>query len=252
MSKLKISLNDTFFYVKDCKIARNYSDVGKMFLCLNELSIKQDAVFFDVGANIGIFSLSYLKLYNHSQVFAFEPVPFIYDLLNESIEFNQDLNTRIKTFNFGFSDSEKNLQLSIPDVSQHERYDPNNDINCGLFSVHGKGKEKIDSHFITLDFFVEKNGIERIDFIKVDVEGHEFPVLLGAKNTIQNLKPIIYMEFNDLTKNLSEYSIDSFETFFKKYGYSFYGVQYGWKPDLKPITSLNDTNDISDLVCINK
>jgi hypothetical protein len=75
--------------------------------------------------------------------------------LCKSINLNKELSHRIQPFKFGFSDYDKSLELSIPDVSQHERYDPKNDINCDLYSVHGKGKKKIKGKFITLDSFIK-------------------------------------------------------------------------------------------------
>lgn len=250
MRKRKITLNNSSFFVKDVKIARNYSDVSGMFSCFKNFNITNDSVIFDIGANIGIFSLSYSLLYKESQVYSFEPVPFIYDTLVTNVNLNGTLKPRIRTFNFGFSDSERYLELSIPTPLQHKRYEPQNDINWGLYSIHGKGKKKIKGYFITLDDFCAKQSINRIDLIKIDVEGHEFEVLTGAKKTIEKKRPIIYMEFNDLTKTLSEHSVNLFENFFREYNYLIYGLEKGQEPYPKQFTTLDETDNVTDLICV--
>jgi FkbM family methyltransferase len=246
----KITLDDDSFLVEDYGIAQNYSDVSKMFRCLKNLGINEKAIIFDIGANIGIFSLSYAILFKAAQVYSFEPVPFIYETLENNLSANPDLSSRIKTFNFGLSNTSVELELSIPSKSQHQRYDAKNDLNCGLFSVHGKSDNKILGKFVTLDSFFNEQKLQGIDFMKIDVEGHEFEVLEGGKETIAQFKPIIFMEFNELTRTLSHRSMKMFEDFFEGQGYSLFGLEYGWKEELTPLSGLTQVEHISDVVGI--
>jgi hypothetical protein len=75
-------------------------------------------------------------------------------------------------------------------------------------------------------------------------------VLQGAKTIIKRYRPIIYMEYNELTRALSKHDSKAFERFFKKYDYKIYGLEYGWKRKLKYLENLNNLNNVSDLVCV--
>jgi|TARA_B100002003_G_C13845167_1_gene414562 hypothetical protein len=79
MKKKKLVLDSFEYFVADVPIAQNYSDVSKMFKYMKNLKIGNDAVIFDIGANIGIFSLAYSIIFKHSTVYSFKPVPFIYE-----------------------------------------------------------------------------------------------------------------------------------------------------------------------------
>ena len=247
MSK-KIQLGESNFFVQETDMSSNYSNVSKMFAFLSNIKIPDAPIILDIGANIGIYSLSYASLFKNSNIYSFEPVNSIYQELINNININSNFTKRIHAFNFGFSDNCKSMSLSIPTSEQHERYRHNN--NCGLFSIHGKGDNTVDAKFITLDsFMLERGSPNFVDFIKIDVEGHEFEVLKGAENTITKCKPIIVMEFNELTRTLSQHSHESFSIFFKKHNYDLFGLEYGWK-GLVPLENLKDVSNISDLVAI--
>ena len=102
--------------------------------------------------------------------------------------------------------------------------------------------------FISIDNFVKKKNIKKIDFIKIDVEGHEYNVLQGAIKTINKFRPIIIFEFNEITKALSKYSYKDYAYLIKKINYRIFGLKYGWSDILCPIQSLKNTQKISDLV----
>ncbi len=248
-----IRLKGESFYVPECEIARNYEDVSPMFVYLEDLRLRPDAVLLDVGANIGIFSLSYARLYPQAEVYAFEPHPQTFDLLARSIELNKDVARRIHPFPVGLSNRQGISSLSMPQPAQHPRYDSaGHQINCGLFSIHGNGPEKISCRLTTLDEFQTSESLTRIDFIKIDVEGHEYEVLEGAQRTLMLHRPILFIEYNELTKTLSGHPMEEFESFFDRFGYRLYGVRYGWVRELKPLSNLRQTEDVSDLVCFPK
>jgi len=244
-----IQIDDAEFFVVDTDMSKNYSDVSKMFAFYSNIQIPSSPVILDVGANIGIYSLSYASLFKNSKIFSFEPVNTIYQDLNNNLNLNPILKKRIQTFNFGFSDVCKNLTLSIPTQEQHKRF--GKDINNGLFSIHGKGGEKVNGKFFTLDsYMLEKSSPDSVDFIKIDVEGHEFEVLKGGEYTINKFKPTIIFEFNELTRKLSKNTNQDFLDFFHKYDYSLFGVQYGWKEKLVSLNNFSDVYQISDVVAI--
>jgi FkbM family methyltransferase len=138
---------------------------------------------FDIGANIGWYSLRLAKACPDIKVFAFEPIEKTYRFLRRNIELNRLDN--IEIFNFGFWKSEDALlfhfypQLtgaaSIADILEQD----------GLVTVSCPVK-KLD------DFCREKD--LTVDFIKCDVEGAELFVYQGGLETIKRQRPIIFSE----------------------------------------------------------
>src|SRR5690606_34282959 len=78
---------------------------------------------------------------------------------------------------------------------------------------HNKGKNKISDHeplsaknetieLTTIDLFVESNQLEKVDLIKMDIEGYEMKALHGGKETLKKFKPKLFIEVNN--QNLVE------------------------------------------------
>lgn len=140
--------------------------------------IPQNAVIIDAGAHVGTHSLFWAKYTNAKSIYAFEPQKDIFDILKNNIELNnyQDI---IHPFNIGLSNisGKARISASIPNISAltQIKEDENGDIEV----------ESLDN----FDF----NG-EKIDFIKIDTERHEFLILKGAENLIKKDKPIILVE----------------------------------------------------------
>jgi|TARA_Y100000294_G_scaffold145701_1_gene140991 FkbM family methyltransferase len=237
ISKNKISLKNNYI------LTRYKKNLDYVFLWMMKLNLKKP-VILDVGANIGMYSICYSKLFSDANIYAFEPVKKNYQTLIQNIKNNKIKN--IIANNFGLLDKKKFLKIGIPDPSTHKRYKQN--INDGLFSIFAKKKKfkiKVDS----LDAFIKKKKINKIDFIKIDVEGAEFQVLKGAKKTISKYKPIIQLEFNELTEVLGNKKINFFQNFAKKFDYKIYYLTKGY--NLKK--NINLKNDFfSDLILLNE
>ena len=180
---------------------------------------------------------------------AFEPLPSTFSVLERNIRLNPKLAKRITPHEFGFSEKSAILRLGIPNANQHRRYISN--VNSGLYSVHSEGDGfSVPAKFLRLDEFFASQQLPRLDFLKIDVEGHEFEVLKGAINTINQFRPIIVMEFNELTRVLSRRSVSDFDTFLHQFGYCLFGLEYGWRKTLTPLSALSQAMKISDVVCV--
>ncbi len=238
------SINKKNIYFNNNKILKRYlKRLDPIYLWMKKLNLKEPTIL-DIGANIGMYSICYSKIFYKSKIFAFEPVKKNYEILVSNINKN-----KIKTIypkNFGFLDKRRTLKIGIPDSKIHERY--KKDINDGLFSIFAKNK-KFKIKVITVDNFTKKIKLKRIDFIKIDVEGAESLVLKGANKTIRKYKPIIQLEFNKLTEILGNKKLSYFKKFALDNHYKiFYLVKnYKLKKKLK-----NKNEFFSDLILINK
>ena len=148
-------------------------------------NIRSGITFFDVGANIGYYSLMFSA--KGCRCHSFEPVEGTFSKLLSNIEINSFSNATLN--NFGISSSCCSREINIsPDA-------------CGNNSLENKFQTK-QTEQITLktldDYCLEKN-IDQIDLLKIDVEGHENEVLLGAGNLLYSFKiKKIFIEINDV------------------------------------------------------
>jgi len=138
---------------------------------------------FDIGANVGWYSLNIAKAIKNTKVLAFEPIPKTFDYLKTNVEMNQ-LNN-IKIFNFGFSNEEKEIEFYF------YKEGSGNASLANLSNVNTT--EKVKCIVQRIDTFMVMNNYS-IDFIKCDVEGAELLVFKGGIETIKRDKPIIYTE----------------------------------------------------------
>jgi FkbM family methyltransferase len=129
---------------------------------------------FDIGANIGLYTLKAGSECPGCRIYSFEPNPDVFTRLCKNIELN-DLSAR--AFNIGFADAPARAYLSA------ER-----STVFGRISFEGGGHEvAID----TIDNFTRANRIDRIDLLKIDVEGFELKVLEGARETLPRVRKIM-------------------------------------------------------------
>lgn len=169
----------------------------------------ENGTFFDIGANMGWYSLLSAKKYKNLKIHAFEPIPKTYSFLKKNIELNKLEN--INTYNYGFSNESKDLKFY---------FYPEGSGNASSVNLSERENAEIMlCHVELMDDFVHKNDLH-VDFIKCDVEGAELLVFQGGINTIECDKPIVFAEI--LRKWAAKFNYNPNEIFnlFKKYGYS--------------------------------
>lgn len=143
----------------------------------------------DVGANIGNHSLQFSKEF--ARVVAFEPNPRVYEILRA----NTNRSKNIECFNVGVSKECGSMRL-------YE--DPQNFGGSSAIYEHDSGMS-VDVSVDSLDRLAKD--VEKVGLIKIDVEGMEFDVLLGAKGILEKHKPIVCFEQHE-----TEFTGDAIET----------------------------------------
>lgn len=133
-------------------------------------------------------------------------------------------------------------------------YDEQNNINEGLFSIHQKNfihsKKIQDIEIDTLDNFVNENYLDRIDFIKIDVEGHELYVLQGGIDAIKKFHPKLMIEMSEKNFNAAGYSkIDIFKLL-EDMGYSIFLILK--RGQLKKVISSSELPEFCNILAIPK
>lgn len=145
--------------------------------------INKNSVSLDIGANIGVTSIILSHNMNNGVVYAIEPGKKIFSVLENNVKNNRINN--IKTINCAIS--ETTCKLHFIENSAYGHIKLNNGI---VYADDGL------TDAFSLDDLVNNLNIERLDFIKIDVEGFEHQVLKGGKETLRRFNPLIYLELN--------------------------------------------------------
>ena len=174
--------------------------------------LNKDSVCVDVGANIGILSF-YMSLYTDNKIYAFEATKDNYLILKKNIEVN---NLNVIPINKALGNKSGTKSFT---------YDIKNGSN-GSFLPKNNPEELSDKYVkvdvITLDEFVEQEKIDKIDVLKMDVEGFETEVIEGAKNTIEKFSPDVITEYcPDMIEGSGFNSEEYYELLKKYYKYTY-------------------------------
>lgn len=206
MKEVKINFlnKEIKFIVKDEEdyIQKHILSTSKFYeedMLLDMLERNKDGIILDIGANIGNHTL-FLGAYTGKNIIAFEPFIDNFELLKDNVSINNLSNVEIKNYALGAFKS-KGI-VKIPEKN-----------NLGMCKIESNesGNVKIK----TLDSLK----LDKIGAIKIDVEGMEMDVLIGAKKTILKYQPNIYVEAHNPEKrkkvewflnNLGYVCIDNF------------------------------------------
>jgi FkbM family methyltransferase len=213
-SNVKLAIHPNNEMSRISYVTKTYEEETMNFL---KRELSQDDVVLDIGANNGYYSLLCSTI--AKKVIAFEPSPRDFSRLKENKELNKFDHLIIE--NFGLSDSEKKLEMLIA-----------NDYHSGQNTLESKFvydislKEKITIDLKPLDSYIKKANINKIDVIKIDVDGHEMNVLRGAEFVFSKMKPraIIF----EIVTEWPEKKAD-IEKFFTDLGYEIFAIDYDGK-----------------------
>ena len=149
-------------------------ELGKV--CLN----KGDVVI-DAGANIGLFSI--LSSLKGCITYSFEPSEKCCNIMEKVKELNNHIDFNI-------------YKLALYNTNEEKTFYVNSN-DCGVSTLKDDltHDRKINSNYkvqcITLDKFVNENRINKVDFIKADIEGSEKEMIEGAKDVIKEFSPML-------------------------------------------------------------
>ena len=184
-------------------------------------SLKPGYVAIDVGANSGCHTLVMAGAVGASgRVLAFEPNPRMLERLRANMSLNRI--EHVTVLPMAVSDMPGQLKLFIP---------ARTDYNQGLGSVHRANLEdscdEVTVQTTTLDEQVEIHQLQRLDLIKIDVEGHELHVFKGAEKTLRKFKPILVFEFSERQWRNAGVMPHDVESFLHDLGYELFVMRRG-------------------------
>lgn len=200
----------------------------------NGISIKDNAVVFDVGANIGVFGIRAVQKAKNVKAYCFEPIPDIFSVLKKNAE--EYGEGKIQVFQLGVSDAPSKAMFTYfpntPALSTLHPEEWEKDPKSFSRAVKGtmknppsgmkwmklipsvfsgviayflvKGKQQVECNLDTLSAIIEKENIEKIDLLKIDCEGAEWSVLKGVSEEHWPLIKSIVVEVHDIDHRLEK------------------------------------------------
>lgn len=137
-------------------------------------NVEDDWVIFDVGANVGYYSILFSRLASSGRVFAFEPTETI-KKLNKNLAFHGCAN--VSTFERALGATAGRFEEDV-------------------YRIWGQPPERMTYTFSTVDEMVRELALTRLDCVKIDVDSFDFEVLQGAEKAFEKFDPWIVVELN--------------------------------------------------------
>lgn len=198
--------------------------------------LRKGDTIFDVGANFGFYAITLaMALQKECNIFAFEPNPPTFDRLTHHVKVNY-LENIVKIERLGLSDMA--CDAIIKDFAG----------NTGHSTVFFSG-EGAAVHLVTLDEYCASRQIERLDFLKIDIEGFEERALLGGQTIIDRYHPLILTELNPGCLEMQNSSVERVAGLLEQLGYRLY---HSLKDRLVPLENLPSGGDVIDTLAIHR
>lgn len=206
----------------DYKVLRIFKDIYENHVYTPDgFMINENDVVFDIGANVGVFSL-YASTKKGTKVYSFEPHPINFELLSKNIAINSRDNINAFQIALG-SLNEKRIMKETDSIGHHLLNSSN---------TPDKIEHSITIAVKTIETFFNENNLTTIDFLKLDCEGSEGEIINSISPILFTKIDKIVMEFHD---NLSILSHNEIIEKLKSAGFkiqlewdekSFYGYIY--------------------------
>jgi len=201
--------------------------------------VKPGSVCIDVGAAAGLYTVALSRLAGPTgQVHSVEPVSFAHSNWTKLLGSRSSENVRHHATALGAEPGRG--VMSVP-VGRHGPVTGRSFLDwrtSGLGSnAEFAGQMEVPVDVQTLDGLCAESGIDRLDFVKIDVEGAEMHILEGGQRSIENFQPAMLIEIEARHSARYEYSPDDIAGWLLQRGYSMHTWQHGWRETAKVSTA---------------
>lgn len=177
-------------------------------------------VVFDIGANVGLYSLLAAAENPNADIHAFEPTPELVGVLDGNIQLNGFQNISVNPVAVGKTSREGTLHRCTGSDGSNE--------GMNFVTAESTQDAGLPVKIITLDDYCRQHQIRHVDLAKMDIEGGEFEALLGAQELLRaHAIDCIFLEFSEWAANRSGHSTDAIKRLLLKYDYHIYRLGAG-------------------------
>lgn len=178
-----------------------------------------DDTIIDIGANFGVMSLQFAKAAPKGVVYAFEPTHYALGKLKRNLELNPELASHIEVINsFLSAKSEANASIKA-----YSSWKVNDEKSTDMHPEHlGAAKSTEGVGSMTLDDFCKSKPLTKLNFIKIDTDGHEYEILQGAKESLAKYRPQIIFEIGLYVMTEKNIDFTFYSNYFKELNFQMY------------------------------
>ena len=171
----------------DWRVKKYFTKEPETIDWINSFEKKENLIFWDIGANIGLFSI-YNALKNEaSTTFSFEPSSSNLRILTRNISIN-NLENKIKVITMPLTNKENSFQIMREKNFVEGGATNAFGVNFNFEGKNFKPEMKYSLLGTTIDYFIENKILEVPDYIKIDVDGIEHLILKGGEKYLKNKK----------------------------------------------------------------
>ena len=174
--------------------------------------LPDNPVIVDVGGNAGYFNMMLFSQLDTANVIAYEPIPENHKLFLENVMRNPIMADKVKVFNMAVTGT------PVEEILIYKEVENNNSVTASVFNDFSKDNfNKIKVKAITLEQIIESNKLDRVDLLKLDCEGSEYPIMYETPRHVWDKVNMIYMEDHPLDKDRRNH--DSAVNFLQSLGF---------------------------------
>jgi FkbM family methyltransferase len=168
--------------------------------------VKPGSMVLEIGANVGAHTLALGKSVGPGgHVYAVEPTEYARNKLLKNIALNPEIADNVTVLNYLITEGDDD--------------NPRRSIKSSWRGIPDGGYEDVASPTITIDRLVGELGVNRLDLLKIDIDGYDYRALLGALNTLEKLRPIAYVELVEWALASCSASVSDIVGYFQNLGY---------------------------------
>ncbi|EAQ98619.2 FkbM family methyltransferase [Congregibacter litoralis] len=176
--------------------------------------LRESQVIFDVGANIGWYTLLFARRFPGASIHAFEPLPYFSKFLVENVTAN-GFDNKVNTHSIGFSSEAGSVDIFL---------DKGNGTNASMRNVaDAAGAISVPVEVVKMDDWCAEHALWP-DFIKCDVEGAELLVVQGATKTLAERRPVVFLEILRKWSKAYDYHPNELIELLTGMGYECFGI----------------------------
>jgi FkbM family methyltransferase len=181
--------------------------------------VRPEMIVLDVGANIGFYTLqAAIRVGPSGQVHAFEPVSKTYQLLRENVELNAFKN--VWTNRVAVQQEEGWVTVFCADDTQTGT----SSLRC-IMRNFAAATEEVDA--VSIDAYVQREGLRRVDLVKLDIEGSELSALRGMRSLLAKGEVTVLVEMSRQTLGSQGTTPEELIDYLGSFGYTGWTHHHG-------------------------
>lgn len=175
--------------------------------------LPKNPIVVDIGANAGYFNMLLLSRRPDAQVYAYEPIEQNYELFKRNLELNPAIKNNVRIFHRAVTGQ------PVDHIVLYKEADGDNSVTASVFQdFEQHNSKRVTVNAVSLAQLLEENKINHVDFLKLDCEGSEYPIVYDSPKDIWKKVKSVFLEVHTLDATARNFQ--SMKQFLEAAGYS--------------------------------